>query len=189
MPANPREPVDAALLSRLAAMPALLRRIAASLADAAARQPGPDGAFAFVEHAWHLADLEREGYGTRITRILTEERPALADFDGDRAARERDYLGADPALGVEVFAHARQRIVERLRGLGAADLARPAVQEGVGELVLASVPSMMDEHDRQHAEELAALLDALGAPAAARKAIRTHAADAPRPGAGRSRAA
>ena len=189
MPSTPAAPVDDALLTRLAAMPALLGRVAASLTDAAARTPGPDGGFAFVEHAWHLADLEREGYGARITRTLTEDRPALADFDGDRAAREREYLRADPALGVEVFAQARQRNVERLRALGASELARPAVQDGVGDLALGSLPAMMAEHDRQHAAELAALLDALGAPAAVRDAIRAHAAGAPGPGARGSRAA
>jgi hypothetical protein len=175
------------LLIRLAAMPALLRLIAASLTDVAARTPG-GGGFAFVEHAWHLADLEREGYGARITRILAEERPSLADFDGDRAAREREYLRADPALGVEIFAQARRRNVERLRPLDAAALGRPAVQDGVGELTLASVPAMMAGHDRQHAAELAALLEALGAPAAVRDAVRAHAGE-PGPAARGSRAA
>ena len=177
------------MLTRLAAMPALLRRVAAALTDAAARGPGPGGGFAFVEHAWHLADLEREGYDARITRILTEDRPALADFDGDRAARERQYLRADVGLGVEVLAHARLLNVERLRGLDAAATARPAVQDGVGELTLASVPAMMAEHDRQHAAELAALLDVLGAPAAVRDAARAHAGGPPGPGARGSRAA
>jgi hypothetical protein len=64
---------------RLAAMPALLRRVAAALTDAAARTPGPDGGFAFVEHAWHLADLEREGYRARITRIPLGAPAAVRD--------------------------------------------------------------------------------------------------------------
>ena len=176
------------LLTRLAAMPALLRRAAGSLTDAAARTRGAGGAFAFVEHAWHLADLEREGYGARFTRILTEDRPSLADFDGDRAAREREYLRAAVDLGVEVFAEARRRNVERLSALGAGELARPAVQEAVGDLVLSALPAMMAGHDRQHAAELAALLDALGAPAAVRDAVRAHAGE-PGPAGRGSRAA
>jgi len=189
MSAIPPAPIDDALLTRLAAMPALLRRVAAALSDAAARTSGAGGAFAFVEHAWHLADLEREGYGARITRILAEDRPSLADFDGDRAAREREYLRANAGLGVEVFTEARRWNVERLSALGAAELARPAVQEGVGDLVLAALPAMMAEHDRQHAAELATLLGALGAPAAVRDAVRAHGAGEPGPAARESRAA
>jgi len=42
---------------------------------------GRRGAFCPVEHCWHLADLEREGYGVRIQRLLRENQPLLRDFD------------------------------------------------------------------------------------------------------------
>jgi hypothetical protein len=145
------------LLDRLRAMPALLRDVAAALGGAAHRRPAAGG-FAFVEHAWHLADLEREGYGTRIGRLLTETAPALPDFDGDRVAREREYLHGDPALALQVFARARARNLERLAALDDAALARRGTQEGVGEITLARVPRMMAAHDAGHVEELAALV-------------------------------
>jgi hypothetical protein len=98
------------LFDRLLAMPALVARAAAALAPQARRARAPGGGgFSLVEHAWHLADLEREGYGTRITRILSEEEPRLPDFDGDRVARERCYQELDPELGVRVFTDARAR--------------------------------------------------------------------------------
>jgi hypothetical protein len=71
-------------------MPALLREVAAALDETARRRRPAGGGFAIVEHAWHLADLEREGYGARISRLLAETAPALPDFDGDRIARERE---------------------------------------------------------------------------------------------------
>lgn len=157
------------LLARLGAMPELLREVAAALADATHRRPAAGG-FAFVEHAWHLADLEREGYGTRISRLLTETAPALPDFDGDRIAREREYLHGDPALALQVFARARARNIERLAALDAATLSRRGTQDGVGELTLARVPRMMAAHDAGHVEELATLVAELapGAPVLAR---------------------
>jgi len=157
------------LLARLGAMPELLREVAAALADATYRRPAAGG-FAFVEHAWHLADLEREGYGTRISRLLTEAAPALPDFDGDRIAREREYLHGDPALALQVFAGGRARNIERLAALDAAGLSRRGTQDGVGELTLARVPRMMVAHDAGHLEELAALVAefAPGAPVLAR---------------------
>ena len=144
------------LLARLGVMPALLRDVAAALADVT-RRPA-SGGFALVEHAWHLADLEREGYDTRITRLLAEDGPALPDFDGDRIAREREYLRGDVALALNVFAQARARNLERLAALDAAALARRGTQDGVGAITLGRVPRMMEAHDAGHAEELAALV-------------------------------
>ena len=138
-------------------MPALMRECAAALAGVAYRRPAAGG-FAFVEHAWHLADLEREGYGTRIHRLLTETAPALPDFDGDRIARERDYLAGDVTLALGVFEQARARNIERLAGLDAVALARRGTQEGVGEVTLARLPRMMAAHDAGHAAELLALV-------------------------------
>src|ERR1700692_4368102 len=82
------------VLDRLLAMPALLARAAAALVPEARRVRGPGGGSSLVEHACHLADLEREGFGTRITRLLSEPEPRLPDFDGDRVARERSYQDA-----------------------------------------------------------------------------------------------
>ena len=152
------------VLARLGAMPALLRECAAALSSVTHRRPAAGG-FALVEHAWHLADLEREGYGTRISRLLAETAPALPDFDGDRIAREREYLAGDVTLALAVFEQARTRNIERLAAMDAAALARQGTQEGVGEVTLARVPRMMAAHDAGHAAELAALVEEL-APAA-----------------------
>lgn len=154
------------LLARLGTMPALLREVAAALSGPALRRRPASGPFAFVEHAWHLADLEREGYGARISRLLVEDAPALPDFDGDRIAREREYLRGDVGLALEVFAQARRHNVERLVGLDDISLARRGTQEGVGEITLGRVPRMMAAHDAGHVEELVALVAEL-APSAA----------------------
>jgi DinB superfamily len=153
------------LSARLGEMPALLGEIAAALGEPAMRRRPAGGHFAFVEHAWHLADLEREGYGARINRLLAESAPVLPDFDGDRIAREREYLAGDAALALEVFARARRRNLERLAGLDAPALARRGTQEGVGEITLGRVPRMMAAHDAAHLTEIAALVTEL-APAA-----------------------
>src|SRR5437762_561384 len=93
-----------ALLADLASMEVVLE-------DAAARLPEPawrasragDGGFCLVEHAWHLADLEREGYGVRLLRLLNDDDPVLPNFDGDRIARERDYKSKTLAEGIAAF--------------------------------------------------------------------------------------
>ena len=47
--------------------------------------------FSFLEHVCHLRDIEREGYGVRIAKLLSEEQPFLPDIDGDKLAAERNY--------------------------------------------------------------------------------------------------
>lgn len=115
--------------------------------------------FALVEHACHLADLEEEAFGVRIARLIEEEQPLLRDFPGDAIARERRYLDHDPLPAIERFRAARIANEERLRN--APDWQRRGTQEGVGEVTLARVAEMMEQHDVAHANELVALLRAL----------------------------
>jgi hypothetical protein len=146
------------VLFRLAEMPALLGRAGSSLDAETLRRPGPDGAFSLVEHAWHLADLEREGYGERLRRLLAESDPALPDFDGARIARERDYPSLSFAEGLRAFSEARARNLASLRALPGEAWSRTGVQDGVGRVCLADVPRMMVEHDAGHRAEIEALV-------------------------------
>jgi len=141
----------------LADTPEILARVATAVPEHLVRVRS--GSFALVEHLWHLADLEREGYGARIERLMGEPDPFLPDFDGDRIARERDYLRKDVEGALAAFTAAR---VENLRRLArATDWTRAGRQEGVGPLTLADVPRLMREHDLAHFNELADLLEDL----------------------------
>lgn len=145
-------------LLTLESTPALLARAASELPEDMVRQRGTVGGFSLVEHVWHLADLEREGYGTRIRRLLTEDEPRLSNFDGDRVARERLYQRRDLAEGLLAFTSARTRNLQTLRDLSASDWNRTGEQEGVGTVALADVPRMMADHDRAHGLEIAELV-------------------------------
>ena len=59
-------------LLALQEMPDFLERALGGLSDERALQRGAGGTFAPVEQAWHLADLERDGYALRIRRLLAE---------------------------------------------------------------------------------------------------------------------
>ena len=146
------------LLITLESTPALLARAAGEVsAREAARRPAV-GAFSLLEHVWHLADLEREAYTSRIRRLLTEEEPALSNFDGDRLARERRYQSRNLAEGLAAFSAARRRNVERLRAVPASAWKRAGFQESIGQITLADVPRLMAEHDRAHSDEIRGLL-------------------------------
>lgn len=151
-------PTDVAeLLRALAAMPADLQAAAGEMSEAAARTPPADGGFCLVEQAWHLADLEREGYGERIRRLLAEEDPELPDFDGARVAAARNYRARSLAAGIAAFRAARTANLDVLRSLPSGAWERRGRQAGVGPITLRDVPRMMREHDDGHRAEIAAL--------------------------------
>lgn len=125
------------------------------------RRPNAGG-FSLVEHAWHLADLETEGYGERITRLLTEPLPHFADFRGDLIAEQRRYIEQPIEPAIARFVAQRVTNVERLRSITDAQWQLRGTQEGIGEVTLARIAEMMSEHDRSHAREIAELLREIG---------------------------
>lgn len=147
------------LFDELSRMPALLSRVAPVFPDVAVRAKG--GSFALVEHVWHLADLEREGFAVRIARLLAETDPQLPDFDGEGTAKERRYLELDLAAGLSAFAAARAANVNSLRGVGPGQWSRSGRQEGAGPVSLADLPRRMREHDLAHLDQIADLLSEL----------------------------
>src|SRR5437764_14266094 len=78
------------LFAQLELMPGVVSRVFASLpAESWRVRSGP---FAFVEHCWHLADLERERFGSRIEELVAKDDPFLPDFNGEKMVAERQYL-------------------------------------------------------------------------------------------------
>jgi hypothetical protein len=155
-PGSDQEPLFTALLM----MPDFLAQTFADLPASDSCVPGPGGSFSPVEHCWHLADLERDGYAVRIHRLLSETAPDLPDFDGARVAAERQYQRLELADGLAAFREARLANVLRLRAAATDDWSRSGTQAGVGPVSLADVPRMMAEHDAGHRQEIDAWLQA-----------------------------
>jgi hypothetical protein len=144
-----------ALLAGLSAMPAYLGETYSRLSAEQAAEPGPDGAFAPVEQVWHLADLEREGFGMRIERLLSGCGPQLPDFDGAAVATARNYRTRSLAAGLDAFASARARNIAMLQGIESSETwAQSGTQEGVGRVSLCDMPGFMSQHDAAHRAEI-----------------------------------
>lgn len=146
----------------LATFPADVRRLIESAPVDLLRTRAANGGFALIENAWHLADLEAEGYGVRLRRLLKEASPSLPDFQGDAVAADRDYLHLPLAPALERFEHARAENMALIHAASDEDRQRSGEQEGVGTVTFARVVEMMAEHDASHAAELAALREELG---------------------------
>jgi len=143
----------------LRAFPASVRVLIESAPRTKLRQRAANGSFALIEHAWHLADLEVEGYGERIRRILEDDEPRLPDFKGDEIAEQRRYLELELEPALRRFEDARAANLARIESLSEEQMRRGGEQEGVGRVTIARVVEMMAEHDAGHAAELHALLN------------------------------
>jgi len=144
------------LLASLNSMPKYLKESFAVLSPEQARTPGPGGAFSPVEHVWHLADLEREGFGVRIQRLLAEPEPHLPDFDGTKIAAERSYRSLSLEEGIITFTEARQKNIAALSAIDSHMWSRSGAQEGVGSVSLCDIPHFMLQHDSEHRAEIEA---------------------------------
>ena len=145
----------------LASFPSMVRRLIESMPQEWIAQRPTSGGFSMLENAWHLADLEVEGYGVRLRRLLDETHPSLPDFRGDAVAEERGYRHLELAPALERFERARAENMKLIAAASEEDRRRTGEQEGVGVVTFARVVEMMAEHDQGHAEELHALAQEL----------------------------
>jgi hypothetical protein len=147
----------AARCAELAVMPRRLAEIVESVAPAHWRTRAKDGNFSLQEHACHLRDIEIEAYRARLERMLAEATPTLADVDGGKLARSRDYHRQDLATALAVFAAVRADMVQRLTRLSPEERGRAGMMEGVGEISVEGLAAMMLAHDAEHLADLAQL--------------------------------
>src|SRR4029453_7238994 len=97
--------LDEALKS-LEQTPAAVERALNQLPADALRVSDQDE-FSPLENVCHLRDIEIEGYGERIKRIIEEDKPSLPDLDGARLAVERNYNSQQVGEALEAFRAAR----------------------------------------------------------------------------------
>jgi hypothetical protein len=158
MKLNPEQRVD--FLESLANMPVYLSSVFAGLNVEQARTLGPDGTPSPIEQIWHLADLEREGFGERIRRLVNECEPYLPNFDGTKVAVDRNYRTLSLKAGLESFSEARRDNIAALRTLDDELWLRNGTQQGVGRVSLCDMPGLMSQHDSVHKIEIETWLKA-----------------------------
>ncbi len=135
-------------------MPGQLRELIAPIPveSLVSRPQGQE--FSLKEHVFHLIDLEREGHGARIRRILTEESPRLEDIDGSRLTQERNYQSLDFSAALGDFEGLRLRNIEILRECSPGQWSHSGELEGVGRLSLRQLVERILQHDRSHLSEM-----------------------------------
>ncbi len=122
----------------------------------------------FPEYAAELAWTPREVAGhlrdsalvftERIYRLRTESAPLLADFVPTDPERVAGYRAVHPVQLVEQLRAAQTALFESVAGLTPAELDRAGVHEVDGPVTLADLVAFLPGHQRDHADQLAALL-------------------------------
>jgi len=141
-------------IAALKQMPETLRQQVADLTEAQLHYQPEGGYFSVLENICHLRDIEIEGYGVRLERLLTENHPTLPDINGGQLARERHYNKQSLQPALDAFVKARHVNLKILEKVTETQLARTAYLETVGEIALGRLLELWVEHDRGHVQEL-----------------------------------
>ncbi|MGY1624030.1 DinB family protein [Geodermatophilus sp. SYSU D00965] len=109
------------------------------------------------EVAGHLRDSALV-FTERIYRLRTEAEPLLADFVPDQPQRVAGYRDVPPVQLLEQLRRAQAALFDSVAGLAEADLDRAGVHEVDGPVTLGDLVAFLPAHQRDHADQLAALL-------------------------------
>lgn len=140
-------------VATLGAMPAKLKDIVARLPRETWRRKPANGGFSLLEHVCHLRDIDADGYGVRLERMLKEERPILVDLDGDALAKERDYQSQDVVEALSGFTAARREIAARLAKVTPEERQRSGLMAG-RDITIEELAGIMLTHDSEHLDQL-----------------------------------
>ncbi|MGY1827354.1 DinB family protein [Blastococcus sp. SYSU DS0541] len=109
------------------------------------------------EVAGHLRDSALV-FTARIGRLRAEEHPLLPDFDPTEADRVAGYAAVVPARMLAELRDAQRGLLAAVRGVPEVERARTGRHATDGALTLGDVLDFLPGHQRDHAEQLAALL-------------------------------
>ena len=105
----------------------------------------------------HLRDSARV-FTDRLRRIRTEDVPLLADFVTDAPDRLADYRSTPVDRLADELRTAQAALLATVAGLGTGDLDRSGRHETDGPVTVAGLLRFLPAHQRDHAEQLTALV-------------------------------
>ena len=109
------------------------------------------------EVAGHLRDSARI-FTDRLRRIRVEREPALVDFVTCAPERLADYRTTAPDRLVGELRDAQAGLVQEVADVRSADLDRAGIHAVSGRVTVAELLAFLPGHQRDHADQLTALL-------------------------------
>ena len=105
----------------------------------------------------HLRDSARV-FTERLRRMTAEETPRLPDFVPTEAHRVAGYRTTPVEVLADQLRTAQSALLTTIAGLAPDDLERAGVHEVDGRVTVAELIAFLPAHQRDHAEQLTALL-------------------------------
>jgi len=105
----------------------------------------------------HLRDSARV-FTERLRRMTTEDTPRLPAFVPDAAERVAEYRSTPFEVLADELRTAQAALLATIAGLGRDDLDRAGAHEADGPVTVADLIGFLPAHQRDHAEQLTALL-------------------------------
>ena len=149
-------PPAADLLAELTAFGKLLAAVLADPTTDWKRRPAASD-WSLNEIACHLRDVEREVHQARLRAILEEEGAFVPGVDADEWADERDYWSQNGRAALADFLRYRRETIELLTPLPPEVWDRQGQHTFFGPTSLHELVYLAVQHDRIHAQQLAAL--------------------------------
>jgi len=121
------------------------------------RRPRPDK-WSAHEHACHLAEVHSLFF-SRLEQMLSEAQPRIRPYDPDQDMTSHDaLLHVDLEQALTRFENDRNKLVEKLRRLGAADWQRTAAHPEYADYSIFIMFRHLALHDSLHAYRIEELL-------------------------------
>ncbi len=138
-----------AVVAALASVPVEIARLIDGKSPDELTRPAQDGGWGLVEILPHLRDWE-EIIDARLSAILTEDEPALEEYDDSLWAIEHGYSEQDTRAAFDRFVALRGALVERLGALGEDDWNRVGILPKRGRVTLHWLMNSICNHDAKH---------------------------------------
>jgi hypothetical protein len=157
MPPAANAAIDPAALELIARTPRVLRDLLLGLPATTLAQPNDEG-WSLKDILAHLLDVEDTAFLERISRMLNEERPAIAAIDPPARLAAGDYAARSAGELLDELERRRTDDLGWLRGLDTEQLRRAGLHQEVGEIFVLDIAHQWAAHDMDHLRQVALML-------------------------------
>jgi uncharacterized damage-inducible protein DinB len=149
--------VSTYILNALTVTPTVMERIAAKLTESAIDAHPDPNRFSVREVICHLADWEPI-FLERLLGAVQQEGYKTVSIDEGELAIKHDYAHQDFGKAMTRFKHGRESLVDFVKSLDDADLAKSLTHHAFGEVKVIDMISFIVGHDVYHIEQLTAFM-------------------------------
>lgn len=149
-------PAHRALLARMRATPAVVRKAVEDARRGRFTEPPRAGEWSGLETLTHVRDVIVHVYGLRIRRLLYEDAPVFADFDEEGYRRASLARGESAEHLLDTIIAEHEQLARLLETLPDEQWARAGRHPTLGTMSIEFLAGRVGEHAEEHAAQITA---------------------------------